>query len=211
MKKQNSKLVVVENIENSDNYVASSSEFSYGQFPKRQDIIKEIIHKKENPMRKIKIEKVVLNCGAVGPDLEKSKKLLEILAGKGAQKITTAKRIPDFNVRPGLEVGTRITLRGEKALALLKRLLGAIGNTLSEDQIYQNGFAFGIKEYIEIPGIEYQRDIGIRGLNVAVTFIRPGVRVKRKKIKAGKLPKKQHVSSEEIIKFMKENFSTEID
>ena len=32
---------------------------------------------KENPMRKIKIEKVVLNCGAVGPDLEKAKKLLK--------------------------------------------------------------------------------------------------------------------------------------
>ncbi len=172
---------------------------------------KDLKEKKDNPMRIIKIEKVILNCGAVGPDLEKAKKLLEILAGRPAQKITTAKRIPDFDVRPGLEVGTRITLRGEPALALLKRLLGAIGNTLSEDQISQNGFAFGIKEYIEIPGIEYQRDIGIRGLNVAVTFIRPGVRVKRKKIKVGKLPKKQHVTPQEIINYMKENFNTEID
>ncbi len=32
-------------IENSDNYAASSSEFSNGQFPKRQNIIKEIIHR----------------------------------------------------------------------------------------------------------------------------------------------------------------------
>ena len=34
----------------------------------------------ENPMRKIKIERVVLSCAAVGTDLDKSFKLLEILS-----------------------------------------------------------------------------------------------------------------------------------
>ena len=178
----------------------------------KKQIAKPVVAEKAiYPMRKIKIEKIILNCGATGPDLEKSRKLLEILSGKKAQKIASTKRIPDFGVRPGLEVGTRITLRGEEALVLLKRLLGAVGNTIDEDSVAPNGFSFGIKEYIEIPGIEYQRDIGIRGLNVAVSFIRPGVRVKRKKIKAGKLPKKQHVSPEEIIVYMKENFNTEIE
>ncbi len=164
--------------------------------------------KMENPSRKIKIEKVVLSCGATGTDLEKSRKLLELISGMKAQILTSRKRIPNFDVRPGLEVGTRTTLRGEKALNLLKRLLGAIGNTLSEEQISENHFSFGIKEYIEIPGLEYQRDIGIRGLNITINFIRHGARVKRKKIKSGKLPKKQHVRREEIIKFMEENFQT---
>ena len=165
----------------------------------------------ENVMRKIRIEKVILSCGATDKDLEKAKKLLEFISGKHANKIASIKRIPDFGVRPGLEVGTRVTLRGEQAISILKKLLGAIDNVLSEDQIAENGFSFGIKEYIEIPGVEYQRDIGIRGLNVTVVFNRAGVRTKRKKIKAGKLAKKQHASSEEIISYMAKNFSTEVN
>lgn len=166
----------------------------------------------DNPMRKIKIEKVVLSCGATALELEKSRKLLELLSGKKAQitKAGSQTRIPDFNVRPHLPVGVCVTLRKNEGIEVLRRLLGAIDNSLKKKQIAQNGFSFGIKEYIEIPGIEYQREIGIRGLNVTVCFIRAGVRVKRKKIKKGKLPKKQHISREEIISFMKENFSTAV-
>lgn len=162
----------------------------------------------ENPMRKIKIEKVLLSAGATGDDLVKEKKLLELVSGKHAQILSSNKRIPEFDVRPGLEVGVRVTLRGEEALALLKRLLGAINNEIKKKQISDNHFSFGIKEYIEIPGIEYQRDIGIRGFNVTVVFIRAGVRVKLKKIKRGRVPKKQFVSKEEISDFMKEAFNT---
>jgi len=162
----------------------------------------------ENLMRKIKIEKVVISCGSTGANLEKSKKLLELISGMKAQILRSKKRIPNFDVSPGLEVGTKVTLRGSKALELLKRFLASIDNTLSENQISTNHFSFGIKEYIEIPGLEYQRDMGIRGLNVTIDFIRAGVRVKRKKIKTGRLPKKQHISQEEITKFMEDNFQT---
>ena len=165
----------------------------------------------ENQSRKVEIEKVVLSAGARDKELDKAKKLLELISDMKAQILTTKKRIPNFNISPGMEVGTRVTIRGEKALKLLKRLLVAINNTLSEEQISQNHFSFGIKEYIEIPGIEYQRDIGIRGFNITVDFIRHGVRVKRKKIKSGKLPKKQQVTPEEIINFMEENFQTNFD
>ena len=165
--------------------------------------------KKPNPMRAIHIEKVVLSCGATDKDLEKAKKLLEILSGMKAQVIASQKRIPDFNVRPGLEVGTRVTLRGEKAAELLPRILAALDNKIKSTQVSENHFSFGVKEYIEIPGIEYQRDIGIRGLNVTVVFARPGLKVKNKKIKQGKLPKRQHVPAEEIINYMEDNFNVE--
>jgi large subunit ribosomal protein L5 len=169
--------------------------------------------KKENPMRSIRLEKVVLSCGATGPDLEKSKLLLELLTGKKAQIISAGpkRRIPAFGVKPGLDLGTSVTLRGKEAFENLKKLLGAVDNYLDEEQIAENGFSFGIKEYIEIPGVEYQRTIGIRGLNVTAVFIRAGVRVKRKKIKKGKIPKKQNVTKEEIISYMEENFETEIE
>lgn len=165
----------------------------------------------DNVMRKIKLEKVVLSAGAVDKELEKAKKLLELITSSKAQIIASSKRIPDFGVRPGLEVGTRITLRNKKALETLKRLLGAIDNKLRAKQISDNHFSFGIEEYIEIPGMEYQRDIGIRGLNITVVFARAGNRVKIKKIKNGKLPKKQHISSQEIIKYMGDVFKTEFN
>lgn len=162
----------------------------------------------ENPMRTIRIEKVVLSSGATGDNLTKAKKLLELISAKKAQIIESQKRIPDFGVRPGLEVGTRVTLRGNEAIEILKRLLGAIDNIIKKKQVSENHFSFGIKEYIEIPGMKYQRDVGIRGLNITVVFLRPGFRVKRKKIKSGHVADKQYVAKEEIIKFMEDEFKT---
>jgi len=159
-------------------------------------------------MREIKIEKVVLSVGGVGEELEKGFKLLKILTGKKVAKMKSKKRIPTFGVRPGLEVGAVVTIRKDKE-ETLKRMLKAIDNKLRKKQMNENGFSFGIKEYIEIPGTEYQRDIGIAGLDVTVAFIRAGRRVKLKKIKYAKIPKRQNIPKQEIIKFMEEKFKTE--
>src|SRR3989338_2364969 len=164
---------------------------------------------KNNPMKNFSIQKIVLSAGATGDSLVKARKLLEMVSARKAQVVESSKRIPDFGVRPGLEVGTRVTLRGKPAVELLKRLLGAIDNKLKKKQISDNHFSFGIEEYIEIPGLEYQRDIGIRGLNVTVVFARAGQRVKIKKIKAGNFPKRQQVAKDEIIKYMEDVFKTQ--
>ena len=163
---------------------------------------------KENLMREIKIEKVVLNIGGTGEDLEKGFKLLKILTGRKPAKKKSQKRIPSLGVRPNLEVGVMVTIR-QNMREFLRKMLIAIDNQLTKKQISENNFSFGIKEYIEIPGIEYQRDIGIMGFDVTVVFKRTGKRVKLKKIKRGKIPKKQAISRREIIKFMEENFQTE--
>jgi len=163
-----------------------------------------------NPMRKIKIEKVVLNIGGTAENLEKGVKLLKILTGRKPAKMMTHKRIPTLGVRPKLEVGTVVTIRKGKE-ELLNRLLKAVNNKLKQKQVSENNFSFGIQEYIEIPGVEYQRDIGIIGLDVTVVFKRTGRRVKLRKIKRGKVSKKQIISKEEIIKFMEENFETEFN
>lgn len=159
-------------------------------------------------MREIKIEKVVLNIGGTGEDLEKGVKLLEILTKRKPAKMKTNKRIPTLSVRPGLEVGTVVTIRKEPEV-ILKRMLTAIDNKIKKKQISVNNFSFGIEEYIEIPEIDYQRDIGIMGLDVTVVFKRTGRRVKLKKVKRGRIPKRQLISKEEIIKFMEEKFGTE--
>lgn len=161
----------------------------------------------ENKMRKIKIEKVILSVGGVGDQLEKGFKLLKLLTNRIPSKTSSKKRIPTLGVRPGLEIGARVTLR-KNVEEILKKLLAAIDNKLRKKQISENNFSFGIKEYIEIPGIEYQMDIGIIGFDVTITFTRSGRRVKLRKIKKGKIPSRQIVSKEEIIKYMEENFKT---
>ena len=162
---------------------------------------------KINKMREIKIEKVVLSVGGTADSLEKGFNLLKLITGRKPAKMQSRKRIPAFGVRPGLEVGAVVTLR-KKPEDMLRRLLATRDNTLKANQIGENSFSFGVKEYIEIPGLEYQRDIGIRGLDATVSFMRAGRRIKLKKMKQGRIPSRSRVSKEEIIKFMEEKFNT---
>ena len=164
---------------------------------------------KENPMKEIKLDKVILNIGGVADKLDKGVILLETVSGKKAVKVKALKRIPTWNVRPGLEVGTKVTLRGEDALNMLKKLLPAIDNTLKEKQIQPNCFSFGIHEYIEIPGMEYIREVGIMGFEATVVFTRAGKSVERKKVKRGK-SRRLVVTREEIENYLITKFKTEI-
>lgn len=158
----------------------------------------------ENKMREVKIEKVVLSIGSSGENLDKGTKLLERITGEKAAKRKTRKRIPALGVRPGLEIGVMVTLRGKKAVDILKKMLAAIDNQIRRKQIIENSFSFGVKEYIEIPGMTYQRDIGIIGFDVSVSFSRAGKRIERRKIKKSKMAKKQQVTKEEIADFLEE-------
>ncbi len=160
-----------------------------------------------NPMRQIKIEKVVLNVGGKDEELEKGVKLLKLLTGRTPAKMKSRKRIPSLGIRPGLEVGAVVTVR-KNPVELLRKMLSTLDNTLKKSQVSENNFSFGIKEYLEIPGIEYQREIGIRGFDVTIVFKRCGRRVKSKKIKRGRIPKRQNIQAKEIIKFMEDNFET---
>nr|AJS12906.1 large subunit ribosomal protein L5 [uncultured archaeon] len=162
---------------------------------------------KENIMRKIKMEKVILGVGGTGEVLEKGAKIIERVALKKSVRKKSQKRIPSLSVRPGLEIGAIVTIR-KNPEEILRRLLSAKENTLKKKQVSENTFSFGIKEYIEIPGIDYQRDLGIIGFDVIVTFKRAGKRIKIKKIKRGKIPARQRITPEEIIKFMEEKFQT---
>ena len=163
-----------------------------------------------NQMRKIRIAKVTLNIGA-GKDtskLEKGVLLLKSITGIDPVKTITSKRIPSWGLRPGLPIGCKITLRKEKAVEVLKRLLEAKDNILKESQFDINGnLAFGIHEYIDIPGVEYDPDIGMMGLEVCVTFERPGFRIKMRKLKKTKIKKNHSISKEEVIDMVKKELN----
>ena len=92
---------------------------------------------------------------------------------------------------------------------LLKRLLEAKEN-LEESNFDDTGnLSFGIKEYIDVPGMEYDPSIAITGFDVSVTLERPGYSVKKRKI-AGKIGKGHLIKKEEAVEFMRKEFGVEV-
>jgi len=166
-----------------------------------------------NPMRKIRIEKITLNIGT-GKDqnrLKKGMKLLKTITGIKPIKTTAKKRVPGWDIRPGLPIGCKLTLRKKAAKELLPKLLEARDNQLSSKQFNSAGnLAFGIPEYINIPGIKYDPEIGIMGLEVCITLERPGFRIKKRKIKQKKIPAKHKITKEEAKEFMSKEFNVKI-
>jgi len=166
----------------------------------------------ENPMRKIRIEKVTLNvgCGDDKEKIERAKMLLEYLT-EGKPTITKSKRRSTFGVVKGKPLGVMITLRNEKAVEFLKIALQGIENKLKVSQFDREGnFSFGIKEYIDMPDVKYKHEIGMLGLDVTVTLERPGFRIKRRRIQKRKIPEKHKIKREEAMEWVKNNFGVEI-
>lgn len=165
-------------------------------------------------MKEISIEKVTFNVGA-GKDqalLEKGMMLLEKLTEIPPVKTITNKRIPSWGVRPGLPVGTKITIRDKaKIKDLLSRCLKAKGNILKKSCFDNNGnVSFGIHEYIDVPLLEYDPKIGIIGFQVCIKLQRPGFSIQKKSIGRKKVGKKHLIKSEDAIEFMKKQYGLEV-
>lgn len=167
----------------------------------------------ENKLLNIKVGKLTLNMGAgeSGDKLTKAVRLLEIISKAKPVKTKTYKRIPTWSIRPGLAIGTKVTLRGKQAEQVLKTLLKALDNKIPARKFdTQGNFSFGIKEYIDIPGIEYEPSIGILGLEAAVTLARPGYRVQHR-LKSSRIGRKHRITPEQAMAFLKEQFQTKIE
>jgi large subunit ribosomal protein L5 len=166
-----------------------------------------------NPMQQPRIEKLTLNIGA-GKDqtrLEKGVAVIKMITGIEPIKTITSERIPTWGLRPGLPIGCKLTLRKQKAVEVLKRLLQAKDNTLQTTHFDNAGnISFGIHEYIDIPGATYDPKIGVLGLQVCLTLEKPGYRIKRRKIQQKNIPKKHMISREEAITFMQKAFNVRV-
>ena len=167
----------------------------------------------EHPMRKPRIEKVVvnLNVGKSGEPLEKANKVLEEITDQTPVKRKAKKTIRDFGIREGESIAVVVTLRKEKALDFLKKVLPVVDNKVSKRSFDERGnFAFGLKEHIEIPGVKYDPDIGIFGMDVCVTVNRPGHRIKIRKRQSKSIGPKHLLTPEESIVFVKQTLGVEI-
>ena len=173
------------------------------------------VHKgwEENPMLRPRIEKVVVNMsvGKSGEPLERAVKVLKDLTGQNPCRRKAKKTIRDFGIRQGESIACLVTLRKHRAIEFLKKVLPVVDNKLSKSCFDRFGnFSFGIKEHIEIPGVKYDPEVGIFGMDVCIDFSRPGYRVKNRRKQKAKIGSKHILTPEEAMVFVKDTLEVEV-
>jgi len=164
-------------------------------------------------MKNIRIGKVVINIGVgkSGEPIERAKKAVEEIAGQKPSERNAKDTVRDFGIHKGEPIGVMVTLRKEKAMEILKKLLAAKNNQVKGSSFDNFGnISFGIREHIDIPGIKYKPEIGIVGMDVAIALERPGYRVSRRSRIPAKIGKEHRISKDDAIAFFKEKLSVEV-
>jgi len=167
----------------------------------------------ENAMKDIRIGKVVINMGVgkSGEPIERAKKALEEIAGQKPSTRSAKNTVRDFGIHKGEPIAVMVTLRRERAIEVLKKLLVAKNNQVKASSFDNFGnVSFGIREHIDIPGIKYNPEIGIFGMDVSIALERPGYRVSRRSRIPAKIGKYHRISKDDAIAFFKEKFNVEV-
>ena len=125
-----------------------------------------------------KLEKIVLNMG-VGEVRENAKALesaikdMEMITGQKAIVTKAKKAIATFKIRQGMNIGCKVTLRGEKMYTFLDKLISvALPRVRDFRGINPNSFdgrgnySMGVKEQLIFPEIEYDKVDKIRGMDI---------------------------------------------
>ena len=127
-----------------------------------------------------KLDRVVISAG-VGDAIQNKKFLdaavdeLSLIAGQKAVKTKARKSISNFKVREGMEIGAKVTLRGNRMFDFLYRLInialprvkdfrGVSGNAFDG----HGNYSLGITEQIIFPEIDYDKIERISGLNIVI-------------------------------------------
>ncbi|MGQ0795876.1 MAG: 50S ribosomal protein L5 [Nitrosopumilaceae archaeon] len=169
--------------------------------------------KLENPMKKISIAKVVLNMGVgkSGEPIEQAKLALEQISGQKPNARNAKATQRDWGVHKGEPIGVAVTLRRKPAIDLIKRLFVAKGNQMKGSSFDEFGnLSFGIREHIDIPGVKYDPQIGILGLNVSISLERPGFNIRFRSKHKASVGNNHRITSEEAKAFLIKEFGIEI-
>ena len=126
-----------------------------------------------------KIDKVVINIG-VGEAKDNQKALdsaandLAVITGQKPVLTKAKKSVSNFKLREGMNIGCKVTLRGERMYDFIERLFCvALPRVRDFRGISANSFdgrgnyAFGIKEQLIFPEIEFDKIDKIRGMDIA--------------------------------------------
>ncbi len=127
-----------------------------------------------------KLTKIVLNMG-VGDAVMDKKKLnnaaeeMGIIAGQKPIVTKARKSIATFKVREEMPIGCKVTLRRERMYEFLERLVNMALPRIRDFHGIQGknfdgrgNFAFGIKEQIIFPEINYEKVDAVRGMDIVI-------------------------------------------
>jgi large subunit ribosomal protein L5 len=168
---------------------------------------------KDQEMRRVAIEKVVVNIGVgeAGERLQKAEKVLEMITHAKPIRTLSTTTNKDLGIRKKMPIGCKVTLRKESASNFLKQAFWVKDNKIAFYSFDRFGnFSFGIPDYTELEGMRYDPDIGIFGMDVSVTLTRPGLRISKRKKMKKKIPIKHKVTEEEAKEFIKKAFNIEV-
>ncbi len=164
-------------------------------------------------MRDIHIDKVVVHMGVgeSGEKLVKAENIMKTITKQTPIRSVAKMTQPAFNIRKGAPIGCKVTLRGKTAEDFIKTALTIVNKTIFESQFDKSGnFSFGIEEHTDFPGMSYDPQVGIFGMDVNVVLERNGIRITRRKMQQKKLPEKQRVKKADAVAFLKEAYSVEV-
>jgi len=189
---------------------------------KRRDIVPTIALKekkvtakdksKSDPMRRIRIEKLVVNCcvGESGDKLTKAARVLKDLTDQEPVMSVARLTVRTFGIRRNEKIACHVTVRGKKAEEILRKGLAVHEFMLKDSSFSQTGnFGFGIQEHIDL-GLKYDPAVGIYGMDFYCVLSRPGFRVAHKKHARSRVGVSQRITKELAQKWFVANMQGEI-
>ena len=153
-----------------------------------------------NPMRQLRVAKVTVNIGVgqAGDRLEKAERVLAALSGAKPVRTIARKAIRDWNIREGMPIGVKVTLRGDPAIDFAKRALWTRNFRVANWSFDREGnLQFGIPDHTAFEGQKYNPEVGIFGMDVSVTVERPGFRIKHRHREQKRVSRRHRITSEE--------------
>jgi len=166
-----------------------------------------------HPMRRITVDKVVVNIGVgdAGERLLKAEKVLNMLTGMKPSRTISRTTNRDLGIRKGAPIGCKVTLRKQPALDFLKRAFWVKENRIAGYSFDPRGnFSFGVNDYTDFEGMKYNPDIGIYGMDITVSLMRPGFSVGRRRIARGKMHHSHRITQDEGRDFVRRTFGVEV-